>query len=293
MVFLKEIKLPDTIQVIRGGAFENVYNLTAIDLPKDLIYLGGSAFKNCRSLKSITIPSGVKEINGNTFENCYSLEDVNLHNEITSIHGEVFKNCTSLVKINLPSKITEIRGSTFEGCTALKEIDIPSGVTRIGGHAFHGCSSLTKVSVPSTVEEIGSSAFRACTSLYSIKIPKNAIVNERAFKESPTSVSYIGEDNPTYNNNNNSVDSKTYTLYLNQEKYINDELRITLISFTDTTHDENIFIGMSGTIKIVTKKDTYYFDFQTSSPQNYKYIFEGYTLEVKSGMDNYIKIIFR
>ena len=67
---------------------------------------------------------------------------------------------------------------------------IPKGVTRIGGHAFYGCSNLSYVIVPSTVVEIGSSAFRQCTSLRSIHVPKNAVINERAFKESPTSVIY-------------------------------------------------------------------------------------------------------
>ena len=63
---------------------------------------------------------------------------------------------------------------------------IPEGVTRIGGHAFYGCTSLSYVSIPSTVTEIGSSAFRQCYSLQSVRVPYRAVINERAFKESPT-----------------------------------------------------------------------------------------------------------
>jgi hypothetical protein len=81
-----------------------------------------------------------------------------------------------------------VRGNTFEGCSSLTSIIIPEGVTRIGGHAFHGCTSLSYVSIPSTVTEIGSSAFRQCYSLYKVRVPYGAIINERAFKESPTSI---------------------------------------------------------------------------------------------------------
>ena len=167
--------------------------LTNIKLPENLTYLGGGAFKNCKSLKSITIPKGVTEINGETFVNCESLDSVVLHDDITSIHGETFINCISLREINLPSKITEIRGNTFQYCSSLRKIDIPTGVVRIGGHAFEGCSDLEEVNLPSTLKEIGSSAFRECSSLYEITIPKNTTsIAENAFKDSPTNKKYDG-----------------------------------------------------------------------------------------------------
>ena len=208
---LKEIDIPSTVEEIRGSAFENCtsltdvvlheglreirasafknnVNLVNIDLPNSLEYLGASAFSHCSSLTEITIPKNVIEINGQTFEYCTSLRTVNLHDDIISIHGEVFIGDSSLTNIELPSKITEVRGSTFEGCSSLTSIIIPEGVTRIGGHAFHGCTSLSYVSIPSTVIEIGSSAFRQCYSLYNVRVPYGAIINERAFKESPTSI---------------------------------------------------------------------------------------------------------
>lgn len=208
---LKKIEIPSTVEEIRGSAFENCTNLTDvvlheglkeirasafknnvnlvnIDLPNSLEYLGASAFSYCSSLTEITIPKNVIEINGQTFEYCTSLRTVNLHDDIISIHGEVFIGDSSLVDITLPSKITEIRGNTFEECSSLTSIIIPEGVTRIGGHAFYGCTSLSYVSIPSTITEIGSSAFRRCYSLQSVRVPYGAVINERAFKESPTSI---------------------------------------------------------------------------------------------------------
>ena len=190
-VNLRSVYLPEGIVDIRGSAFKNDIKLSSIYLPESLQYLGAGAFSHCRSLIEITIPENVTEINGQTFEYCTSLRTINMHDNIVSIHGETFIGDTRLNNVILPSKITEIRGNTFENCTSLTSIIIPEGVTRIGGHAFYGCSSLSYVSVPSTVREIGSSAFRMCTSLYNISIPRAAVVNERAFKESPTIVSYL------------------------------------------------------------------------------------------------------
>ena len=162
---LKEIILPDTMETIRGHAFEGVTGLTNIDLPENLTYLGGGAFKDCTSLKEIVLPD-----------------------TLTDVGGETFSGCKSLQSVVLPSEITEIHGNTFENCSSLKAIEIPEGVTRIGGHAFYGCKKLEDVSVPSTVREIGSSAFRMCSSLETIELPNGCDVNYRAFKESPTEI---------------------------------------------------------------------------------------------------------
>ncbi len=185
---LKSVILHEGLKEIRGSAFKYNTSLSKINLPQSLEYLGASAFSHCSSLVSITIPKKVIEINGQTFEYCTSLKQINLHDDIVSIHGETFVGDVNLNNVTLPSKITEIRGNTFEGCTSLTSIIIPEGVTRIGGHAFYGCINLSYVSVPSTVIEIGSSAFRRCYSLQSVKVPYNALINERAFKESPTHI---------------------------------------------------------------------------------------------------------
>lgn len=172
MPFLKEVALPDTVTEIRGQAFKNDISLTTIKLPSKLNYLGGGAFYNCTSLTSIEIPDSV-----------------------TYIGGEAFYNAKSLKSIKLSNNLTEIRGNTFENCRSLESIVIPDSVTRIGGHAFYGNSSLSSVSISenSKLTEIGSSAFRKCTSLYQITLPRTVHVNERAFKESPTTKNFYNE----------------------------------------------------------------------------------------------------
>lgn len=188
MYFLKEVNLPDTIIEIRGKAFKNDINLEKINIPKKLEYLGGASFYNCSSLKSIELPD-----------------------TITYMGGETFYGATSLIYVKLPKNLLEIRGNTFEECISLRSIVIPDSVTRIGGHAFRGDYSLSEVILTknSQLQEIGSSAFRNCDSLTSITLPLGVRINQRAFKESPTTIYYFNNNN--YNNNYNN----TYNDYAN------------------------------------------------------------------------------
>lgn len=191
-----EVVIPDTyngrpVVAIDEGAFRGNPFMKTVELPDTILYIGGEAFKNCRRLESIRIPEGVMELRGNTFEGCSSLRYVDLPESIVEIHGECFLNCKKLQGIKLPPQITEIKGNTFEGCSSLQSLVIPEGVTRIAAYAFYGCSSLSEVSIPSTVTSIGSSAFRKCDRLNRIAVPEGVDINERAFKESPTVITYF------------------------------------------------------------------------------------------------------
>lgn len=177
-----------TVIAIDSGAFMDERGIVSVSIPDTVTAIGAEAFSGCTKLESIVIPPKVTEIRGNCFENCTHLQQVTLHEGIRTIRGYAFHNCFALEQIELPSGITEIRGNCFENCRKLKSIVIPEGVTRIAAHAFMGCYELESVTVPSTVREIGSSAFRQCRSLYTIELPVAAVVNGKAFKESPTNI---------------------------------------------------------------------------------------------------------
>lgn len=216
-ISLKSIEIPSKIKEIHGDTFNGDYSLEIVTLNKGIERIGGSAFENCDSLETITMPSTLKEIGGSAFKyssslrkvnlndgletidgaafsDCTSLEEIIIPDTVTSIGGESFMNNTNLSNVILSNNITEIRGNTFEGCTSLKTIMIPDSVTRIGGHAFYGSNLESVIFTPnSNLAEIGSSAFRKCYSLYEITIPRNTSVNERAFKESPTTINYFND----------------------------------------------------------------------------------------------------
>ncbi len=205
MPLLKSVKLSDNIIEIRGQAFKNDFLLSEVNIPSNLEYLGGGAFYNCKMIKNIALPDTLKYMG-----------------------GEVFYEASSLESIKLSDNLTEIRGNSFEECVSLKEITIPDKVTRIGGHAFYNNSSLERVNISEDSElvEIGSSAFRLCSKLKTITIPKETIVNERAFKESPTSVFKYGQirygflvDKSKYNENSSYITLKKDISYKIGEYY--------------------------------------------------------------------------
>lgn len=208
---ITSITLPNTIDTIRGHAFEGCANLRQINLPQNLKYIGGYAFSGCENLGEIEFPEGLTLISGYAFSGCKNLEfsklpqsldsiggyafqdcrnltEIEMGNSVKRIGGGAFQNCQILHRITLSESLTEIHGETFQNCENLYSITIPDGVGRIGGSAFRNCYNLSKVELPNSIAEIGSSAFRNCRNLNEIEIPMGCVVNERAFKDSPTHI---------------------------------------------------------------------------------------------------------
>lgn len=265
MFFLTKINLPDTITEIRGQAFKNLLFLEEIKLPSKLEYLGGGAFYNCKKLKSVVIPDTV-----------------------TYLGGESFYGASSLESVKLSKNITEIRGNTFENCKSLKSISIPDKVTRIGGHAFYANSSLSEVIIGenSQLVEIGSSAFRLCDSLYEINIPMGAVVNQRAFKESPTNVhkfpSYINEENRL---KHTFGDEGTINIHEVVE-FEDFGIQVSLLELEDSRTNKSTDLefetgNVFGKIKIISNSNEYYYNFNLKD-NNYYYAFEDYVIKISS-----------
>ena len=212
---IKSIVLPDSLTYLWWEAFNWAISLQSVVLSKNLTEIRWDTFMGCTSLKSITIPDGItriwgsafywatrlseviiwensqlEEIGWGAFYNASSLKSIVIPDTVNRIWWEAFYWASSLESVKLPKNLPEIRWDTFEYCTSLRSIDIPDTVTRIWGHAFYGDSSLSQVNIgpASQLSEIWSSAFRLCPRLNNISIPSWTIVNERAFKESPTTI---------------------------------------------------------------------------------------------------------
>jgi len=155
---------------------------------KKVVGLRGDVF-NSTDLVSVTLPDAIDTIRGHAFEDCEYLETVNMPKKLKYIGGYAFNNCKKLKEVHLPKQIGEIHGYTFANCQNLRivEFEEPSSVTRIGGHAFQN-TALMEIKIPESVTEIGSSAFRDCRYLSKAYVPENCMMNERAFKNSPTTI---------------------------------------------------------------------------------------------------------
>lgn len=75
--FFKEIKLPESLEIIRPGAFVSCENLESISIPENVTSLGAQAFVDCTALKRIYIPKRCRiEIGAAVFEGCTALTDI-------------------------------------------------------------------------------------------------------------------------------------------------------------------------------------------------------------------------
>ncbi|MBR6278126.1 MAG: leucine-rich repeat domain-containing protein [Bacteroidales bacterium] len=208
---ITKIQLPESIDTIRGHAFENCEELSYINFPKNLRYIGASAFYGCCLLKEVNIGENVKYIGHSAFEFCSSanfsfsenlvLDSIasrafyycrnlggsfRIPKGITEIKSQAFYS-TSITEVIIPEEITRIGGYAFCDCYDLKNVIFEgnSSLNRIGGHAFEDCFELTEITLPPSLKEIGSSAFRSCDALRIVKVPKDCQINDKAFKNSP------------------------------------------------------------------------------------------------------------
>lgn len=207
--------IPDGVTSIGDWAF-CISNLTGVTIPQSVESIGEGTFQDCYYLKQITIPNGVVSIGNSAFFNS-GLTSVKISESVTSIGDSAFCNCTNLTEITadensksfsskdgvlfnkdgtelvcypfgnarteyaIPDGV-EIIGDWAFSRASLTGVTIPDSVKTIGDSAFCACEQLTSVIIPGSVETIGPGAFETCTSLTSVVI-KNGVkhIGEFAF----------------------------------------------------------------------------------------------------------------
>lgn len=219
-----------------GTAFKNCANISgALILPDALDTIPTGAFDNCKQITSVTIGKNVKKISG--FNGCTGIKTVynfsymslvahsggvdnpayyadKVYNnmerqgdflfsgtsligymgygtDITlpadykgtsyNIGGSAFLNATQLSSITLPEAIVEIGSSAFAGCTGLTNITLPNSITKVGDNSWDGCSALTTITFGAGLQQLGKNALANCTNIQEIhchaKSPSLAYAN--------------------------------------------------------------------------------------------------------------------
>ena len=179
-------------------AFRGSTSIVSIELPDTLEMIGEGAFEDCLKLRQVVIGGGV--IGESAFRNCPSLSELDL-GETEEIGESAFRDDISLPVLKLPDTLTEIGSSAFQGCISLAEAEIPEGVTRLGKDVFSECiglltaripggirkweggrkgnglfkndTSLQYVSVADGTRALGAGLFTGCSSLRGIEIPES------------------------------------------------------------------------------------------------------------------------
>jgi hypothetical protein len=91
--------IPNTVQIVGAGAFQDCTNLSGIFFPASVTNLADQAFDGCSRLKSVTIPNSVISIGDETFAGCTSLTNLSFGTGVASLEGDAFEGCTNLAAL--------------------------------------------------------------------------------------------------------------------------------------------------------------------------------------------------
>ena len=138
-----EYKIPDGVETMESGAFQNNETLEKVTFPATLKEISWSCFSLCENLKSVHIPGNVKILGGCSFSCCFSLEEVVLQDGLEVIGNFAFSSCRNIKQIALPSSLTTIGENAFQG-VPFKYIALPKSVRKIGEGAFADYHGKTK-----------------------------------------------------------------------------------------------------------------------------------------------------
>lgn len=174
--FICELKLPDGLEVIGAGAFNECKGLYGeLHLPDNLKYIGLGAFNSCSNLSgSLTIPESISTIEENTFSGCGFTGTLNLHDGITSIHKSAFDGTPFRGELHLPSNLEVIDDYAFNRCDFSGTLILPKTIKTIGRRAFsYNWRLIGTLEFPEGLVSIGPGAFAQCRMLEGIILPKS------------------------------------------------------------------------------------------------------------------------
>lgn len=211
------VKLPQSMEIIRRGAFHGMFRLWRINIPAGLHTIEEGAFGYCYWLTHMEVsPENLnyRMQDGMLVENVAekilvaieSGKTFTVPEGIQCIGDNAFSNGMEMEEISLPETLTEIGSNAF-AYSGLKQLVIPSSVKRIGTSAFLS-SELTSVSFANqrtALEALPMGAFEFCEQLTCVRIPRDApmkTIGEDAFYccealaqvELPEGLERIGEN---------------------------------------------------------------------------------------------------
>ena len=192
---LQYLPIPKThhgkmVTQIADNGFANCTALKQINLPDSINMIGEKAFSGCSSLNSIKIPDGTSVIGNYAFEGCYLLPSVVIPSSVTSIGEYAFVGCSWLIIYCVAEKQPEgwdgnwnkiVRNGSDRaraewGCGTylglVYRIDIINGERVATIVNYRGTES--KLTIPGVIEGtkvvgIGDWAFSYCKSLTSVR----------------------------------------------------------------------------------------------------------------------------
>ena len=156
---VRAVYLPDTVETIAQGAFDNCEGLSTLRVPfigdgADNAYVGyifgadepdKNAIALPPSLDMIIVGEGCEVVADEAFKGAKTLSAIVLPKSVSKIGKLAFYQCADLVYISIDG-VAEINEYAFAYCAALYDIDI-SSADNVAKGAFYSCSALHSISL--------------------------------------------------------------------------------------------------------------------------------------------------
>ncbi len=158
---VRAVYVPDSVKVIKKGAFEGTKNISTLRIPfigdgegdnNGGVIFGSDDYvsnglKIPGSLKMLIIGEGEREVYSNSLSYFKSLEAVILPDSVQKIGQFAFNECRSLVYVDFGgTKLIE--EYAFLSCVSLISLEISDEVSEISLGAFMQCDSVKYMSLP-------------------------------------------------------------------------------------------------------------------------------------------------
>ena len=169
---VEEVIFEDHYRDIGTRAFYRATNLREVHLPNQLEIIRPYAFNHAESLESIMIPKHVDSIGKSAFLDAVHLAKIEFASEarITHIDRLAFSYVSQTETLTLPDSIDFIGMNAFASMDNLKTIKLPSYLKTITQGLFFD-TPIQSLKLPETLESIHPEAF-AMTDLQSLVIPE-------------------------------------------------------------------------------------------------------------------------
>lgn len=206
-LFLKEVIITDSVEIIGDGAFDNCDFLESIYIGKNVWALE-EAFYATKTVKEFIVDADnvtyCSDLNGVLYTKdmktlikypCGRVEnEFKIPSAVNCIKHSAFEECENLINITIPDSVTIIELGAFSGCGYYNDMynwddgvlyidnhivatvgcdlygdyTIKNGTKTIADYCFNSCSELTNVTIPDSVENLGYGVFWNCEKLTDI-----------------------------------------------------------------------------------------------------------------------------
>ena len=160
---VEEVVLPNCLETIGIGCFENCYQLERIKTPESLRTVGYMAFAGSH-LSAFECDTEELVLETKAFSDTYSLKKVLLSNvKRLALEQACFMRSNIEVFSAPLANIDSIEGHTFAYCSNLKAIDLR--FHSVQEFAFYCCRNLEVLQMPETSSFVDRTAFDGCQKL--------------------------------------------------------------------------------------------------------------------------------